>query len=64
MELAMEAEVLENGKTVIVTMPLEDWEKMQERLLWLDSLEEAGVDNWEGIEYALEAYRNATKEQK
>ena len=27
------------------------------RLMWLDALERAGVDNWEGIEQAHKEYR-------
>ena len=28
--------------------------EQEERLRWLDALEEAGVDNWEGYDYAQE----------
>jgi hypothetical protein len=33
--------------------------EMLERLNWLSCLEEAGVDNWEGTEYAYEALKNS-----
>ena len=39
-----------------VSIALEDYSKMMERLAWLDALEAAGVDNWEGISYAREIY--------
>lgn len=29
-------------------------DKLEERDLWLSALENAGVDNWEGYEYAQE----------
>ena len=29
----------------------------EKRLLWLDCLEEAGVDNWEGMDYACDLFR-------
>ena len=29
-------------------------ERLRKRLKWLDCLEAAGVDNWEGIDYAHE----------
>lgn len=31
--------------------------EIQERLDWLACLEAAGVDNWQGIDYAYELYR-------
>lgn len=33
-----------------------DWKVIQDRLAWLDALEKAGVDNWEGISYVHELY--------
>ncbi len=35
-------------------------EEDRERLRWLDALEAAGVDNWDGIDYAYEIF-NAFK---
>ncbi len=29
----------------------------EERLMWLDALECAGVDNWDGIDEAIRIYR-------
>lgn len=34
----------------------------EKRLLWLECLEDAGVDNWGGMEFAQELYRDALKE--
>ncbi|WP_337056743.1 hypothetical protein [Pseudomonas sp. USHLN015] len=31
-------------------------------LLWLQCLENAGVDNWSGIDHARDEYRKALKE--
>ena len=33
-----------------------------ERLMWLDALEAAGVDNWGGIDEALRIYKEWYKE--
>ena len=32
------------------------YEEMRDRLLWLDCLEQAGVDNWQGIGLAADFY--------
>lgn len=37
-----------------ITISKKEYEKLLERSNWLDCLEVAGVDNWEGISYALE----------
>ena len=34
----------------------------KDRLNWLDCLEAAGVDNWEGIDYAHELYKEGYDE--
>lgn len=34
----------------------------EKRLLWLDCLENAGVDNWSGRDYAVDLYREALEE--
>ena len=33
-----------------------------QRLMWLDALEEAGVDNWDGIDEAIRIYKEWIKE--
>jgi len=40
-----------------------DNKKMKKRLEFLDALEEAGVDNWEGISHAHEIINNNIKEE-
>lgn len=32
-----------------ITISKAEYDKMQERIFWLDCLEQAGVDNWQGI---------------
>lgn len=41
-----------NEKTV--TISKEEYESLKEDALWLQCLENAGVDNWEGYDYARE----------
>lgn len=38
----------------MIEIPIEEFLEMQERSIWLGCLEEAGVDNWEGIDAARE----------
>lgn len=37
-----------------VTIPKEEYEELLESQQWLDCLENAGVDNWDGLSYAIE----------
>jgi hypothetical protein len=37
-----------------VILTSREFDDMQERLRWLDALEAAGVDNWEGYSHARE----------
>lgn len=39
-----------------VPVPREEYEELVEKSMWLDALESAGVDNWDGIDYAQEIY--------
>lgn len=39
-----------------ITISKEKYDSMKERLEWLNCLESAGVDNWQGIEYACELF--------
>lgn len=41
----------------MITISLAEYEKMQERLEWLDALEQAGVDNWIGMDDAADILR-------
>ena len=45
----------DNDDMVCITQ--EEWDDIQRKLDWLDSLNVAGVDNWEGVELAHEVYR-------
>lgn len=45
-----------------VTIPQDEYNKMLERLMWLDALEAAGVDNWEGHDVALEIFQEWNQE--
>ncbi len=40
-----------------VTLTENEHRKMQRRLAMLDALEAGGVDNWDGIDFALEDWR-------
>lgn len=36
---------------------VEDLGEAEDQLNWLDALEAAGVDNWEGMDFASDIYR-------
>lgn len=44
-----------NAETV--TIPQAEYDEMIERIEWLECLEQAGVDNWDGYDEARELYR-------
>lgn len=46
-----------------IELTIEQWEKIQDRLAWLDALEAAGVDNWEGEEEASRIYRESCADE-
>lgn len=37
-----------------VTIPVTEYERLKERERWLSAMEAAGVDNWQGIDVAVE----------
>ena len=39
-----------------VTISLEEYNKLKRNAAWLESLNWAGVDNWDGIDYAYELF--------
>lgn len=41
-----------------ITIPWVDWVQIQDNIKWLAALEAAGVDNWDGIDYASELYND------
>lgn len=40
-----------------ITISMKEYESLVEREIWLSCLEGAGVDNWEGYDYAFEIKR-------
>ncbi len=50
------------GAEDTVTVSRKEYDDMQDRLRWLDALEEAGVDNWGGIDFAHELRAEAEAE--
>jgi hypothetical protein len=40
-----------------VTITQEEYDSLRRQALWLEALESAGVDNWQGCEYARDEYR-------
>ena len=45
-----------------ITIPLDTYKSLVEDSLWLEALNAAGVDNWEGISEAYELYQEMVKE--
>jgi hypothetical protein len=45
----------------MISIPMTEYLEMCDRLVWLDCLEGAGVDNWQGIDVAHELYKEATE---
>lgn len=39
-----------------ITILVSEYESLKEDAAWLRALEEAGVDNWDGISFAHELY--------
>lgn len=39
-----------------ITITEAEWAEISDSLLWLQALEDAGVDNWSGIDFARETY--------
>jgi len=39
-----------------VIISLDEYERLKQRDTWLQCLEAAGVDNWDGLDYAQELY--------
>jgi hypothetical protein len=48
--------------TAMITVPLSEYEDLKTRVHWLECLEEAGVDNWDGIDEALRILREGDDE--
>jgi hypothetical protein len=43
-----------------VLVEVKTLEHLKDQALWLECLETAGVDNWEGMEYASELYHRVS----
>lgn len=41
----------------MISISLEEYEELKREQVFLECLREAGVDNWNGYEYAVELYR-------
>lgn len=51
-------------ETETVTIPMKEYMSLKRRSDWLDCLESAGVDNWQGIDYAYEIWREEYPEHQ
>jgi len=47
-----------------VTLTKEEYDRLGKRLDWLSCLEDAGVDNWPGIEYAYDLKKERYPEEE
>jgi hypothetical protein len=45
-----------------ITIHQEEYNELLDRVMWLDALEAAGVDNWEGCDIAREIYQEWNQE--
>jgi hypothetical protein len=50
------------GAATMITISEEEYNKMLDRIMWLDALEAAGVDNWQGFDEAREIYKEWMQE--
>lgn len=48
----------------MISVPKKLWENLNKRLAWLNALEDAGVDNWEGISYAYELFEHGNDDDE
>lgn len=44
--------------STFISVPIEEYTLLLEQAVWLRCLENAGVDNWEGIDQAKEEFTN------
>jgi len=47
-----------------ITISKKEYESLKEDARWLQCLENAGVDNWQGIDYAYEIKRREGEEDE
>ena len=53
--------MITHNKDGTVTMDKKTFEKWQEEIEWLNCLRAAGVDNWDGLDYARELFGGEQK---
>lgn len=53
-----------NKKVEFITIPIEEYKKLQEYTHKLSCLESCGVDNWSGYGEAMEMYNENYKEEE
>jgi len=46
----------------MITISEEEYNKTLDHIMWLDALEAAGVDNWQGFDEAREIYQEWDQE--
>lgn len=51
-------------KSYNVWIPLEEYDKLKNAQAWLNCLEAAGVDNWDGYSFAKEIQRQREVEDE
>jgi hypothetical protein len=45
----------------MISIPKKEYERLRERDDWLQCLEAAGVDNWDGFDYAIEMREESSR---
>ncbi|MBU6231652.1 hypothetical protein KGP36_03205 [Patescibacteria group bacterium] len=56
-DVTVDSSASEIGGDFFVSVPLDEFLEMREQIEWLEALEAAGVDNWEGIDHASDIFR-------
>lgn len=49
-----------NPKTILITQ--EEYDELKRDQLWSEALSSAGVDNWDGFDYAQDIYHDLLEE--
>lgn len=57
-----ETATLQSTDVEMVTIPKAEYDALNDELMWLQCLEAAGVDNWEGIDFAHELFEDLNEE--
>ena len=47
-----------------VTISKTEYEELLENRNWINALEDAGVDNWDGIDYARQLFRDIVEDDE